>query len=71
MGVLHAVCATSSATLRSISWPTPVNTGTGMAAIAARHQLGVERREVGAGAAAAREHDDVDVELRELARAPT
>ena len=32
-GVLHEVCATSSATLRSTSWPTPVRTGTGMPAI--------------------------------------
>ena len=34
VGVLHAVCATSSATLRSTSCPMPVNTGTPIAAIA-------------------------------------
>src|SRR5437660_1705148 len=34
VGVLLAVCATSSATLRSISCPIPVSTGRGMAAMA-------------------------------------
>ena len=34
VGVLKAVCATSSATARSVSWPMPLSTGTGQAAMA-------------------------------------
>ena len=71
VGVLHAVCATSSATLRSVSCPTPTSTGTGIAAIARATSSVSNGGEIGAGAAAANEHDRVDVELRELAAAPT
>ena len=61
VGVLATVWATSSATERSISWPMPVSTGTGASGDGAGHALVVEAGQVGAGAAAPHQRDDVDI----------
>ena len=59
VGVFSAVWATSSATLRSISWPRPVSTGTGERGDGTSDNLGVEGGEVGAGAPTADDDDHV------------
>ena len=61
VGVFSALCATSSATLRSISWPSPVNTGSGDSGDGGGDGLVVERGQLAAAAAAADDDDRIEV----------
>ena len=63
VGVLKSVWATSPATLRSISWPMPVKTGTGAERDRPGDRLVVERSQVGGRPASADDRDHVDVLL--------